>query len=150
MAEERLKDSLASRLVRSVTAKVEEQLKEVRRLPKHLSASSLLLLEQGRTVGDGVRRLRSRSCERVLRRCRGLGRVVGGKEAATQDTFQASATLRRSRRSRGDRARPARRSYQAYARATIDFTPSPYDTEALALRVGDLIGVIHKVSILTS
>ena len=134
--------SLASRVLRGVTSRVEVHWEEVRRLPKHLSASSLALLEQGK---EGGKRLRSRSCERVLRRCRGLGRVVRGKESPLPDTFQASATLRRSRRSRGDKARPARRIYSCYARAVEDYTPSPYDTEALPLRAGDLIGVIHKV-----
>ena len=30
-------------------------------------------------------------------------------------------------------------------RAVVDVIPSPYDTEALPLHAGDLIGVIHKV-----
>ena len=74
-----------------------------------------------------VRKLRSRSCERVLRKCRGLGRAVHGKvdtntntntlitvrmfssqESQEPDTFHQSATLRRSRRSRTDKARPVR------------------------------------------
>ena len=38
-----------------------------------------------------------------------------------------------------------RKSYESYARAVVDVTPSPYDTEALPLHAGDLIGVIHKV-----
>ena len=38
-----------------------------------------------------------------------------------------------------------RRSYESYARAVVDVIPSPYDTEALPLHAGDLIGVIHKV-----
>ena len=39
-----------------------------------------------------------------------------------------------------------RKSYESYARAVVDVTPSPYDTEALPLHAGDLIGVIHKVN----
>ena len=41
-----------------------------------------------------------------------------------------------------------RKSYESYARAVVDVTPSPYDTEALPLHAGDLIGVIHKVTTL--
>ena len=40
-----------------------------------------------------------------------------------------------------------RKSYESYARAVVDVTPSPYDTEALPLHAGDLIGVIHKVNL---
>ena len=39
-----------------------------------------------------------------------------------------------------------RKSYESYARAVVDVTPSPYDTEALPIQAGDLIGVIHKVN----
>lgn len=133
--------SLASRVLQGVTSRVESatrvQWEELRRLPKQISSSSI-------TIGSEVRKLRSRSCERVLRKCRGLGRAVHGKEGQEPDTFQQSATLRRSRRCRTDKARPVRKSYESYARAVVDVTPSPYDTEALPLHAGDLIGVIHK------
>jgi len=133
--------SLASRVLQGVTSRVESatrgQWDELRRLPKQLSSSSI-------AIGSEVRKLRSRSCERVLRKCRGLGRAVHGKEGQEPDTFQQSATLRRSRRCRTDKARPVRKSYESYARAVVDVTPSPYDTEALPLHAGDLIGVIHK------
>jgi len=133
--------SLASRVLQGVTSRMESatrvQWDELRRLPKQLSSSSI-------SIGSEVRKLRSRSCERVLRKCRGLGRAVHGKESQELDTFHQSATLRRSRRCRTDKARPVRKSYESYARAVVDVTPSPYDTEALPLHTGDLIGVIHK------
>ena len=90
-----------------MTSRVESatrvQWEELRRLPKQISSSSItigsevifiliLILhknyilhrgehdENGFRVFDAkVRKLRSRSCERVLRKCRGLGRAVHGK-----------------------------------------------------------------------
>ena len=52
--------------------------------------------------------------------------------------------MRQSRRSRTRKAKPTKKSYSKYARAVVDVTPSPYDTEALSLRVGDLIGIISQ------
>ena len=131
--------------VQGVTSRVDKatkvQWEELRRLPKHLSSSSVTIgsevickktLKKMKMSGcPQVRKLRSRSCERVLRKCRGLGRAVHGKvdtntntntntntlvtwkmffsqESQEPDTFQQSATLRRSRRSRTDKARPVR------------------------------------------
>ena len=90
--------------------------------------------------------LRSKSCERVLQRCRkGLERVTKQKkEAQPEDHFYHNATLRQSRRSRSKKAVPSVTTYSQYARAICDVTPSPYDTEALHLHVGDLVGIISK------
>lgn len=90
--------------------------------------------------------LRSKSCERVLQRCRaGLERVRKvKKESQPEDHFYHNATLRQSRRSRSKKAVPSVTTYSQYARAVCDVTPSPYDTEALHLHVGDLIGIISK------
>ena len=90
--------------------------------------------------------LRSKSCERVLQRCRkGFERVTKlKKESQPEDHFYHTATLRQSRRSRTKKAKPSVTTYSQYARAVCDVTPSPYDTEALHLHVGDLIGIISK------
>ena len=90
--------------------------------------------------------LRSKSCERVLQRCRkGFERVTKlKKESQPEDHFYHTATLRQSRRSRSKKAKPSVTTYSQYARAVCDVTPSPYDTEALHLHVGDLIGIISK------
>ena len=93
--------------------------------------------------------LRSKSCERVLQRCRaGLERAQRvtklKKEAQPEDHFYHNATLRQSRRSRSKKAVPSVTTYSQYARAICDVTPSPYDTEALHLHVGDLVGIISK------
>ena len=66
------------------------------------------------------------------------------KEEEPVDYFQHSATLRQSRRTRTRKAKPSKRTYTRYARAVTDVNPSPYDTEALTLRVGDLIGIISQ------
>ena len=87
-------------------------------------------------------RLRSKSCERVLASCRAAARSLGrtvSKEPEPQPAGQfGQARLRQSRRRPG-RARPA----QCYARALNDVTPSPYGDD-LALRTGDLVGVINR------
>ena len=93
-----------------------------------------------------MRLLRSKSCERVLQRCRkGFERVTKlKKETQPEDHFYHTATLRQSRRSRSKKAVPSVTTYSQYARAIVDVTPSPYDTEALHLHVGDLVGIISK------
>merc|ERR1719348_283912 len=100
--------------------------------------------ERVKTFGSDMKKLRSKSCERVFQRCRkGFDRAVG-KEEQPVENFQYSATLRQSRRCRTKKAKPSKRNYSKYARAITDVTPSPYDSEALSLRVGDLIGVISQ------
>ena len=58
--------------------------------------------------------------------------------------MKINSIFRQSRRKRTRAARPSRSSYSVMARATADVTPSPYDTEALSLRAGDLVGVISQ------
>ena len=100
--------------------------------------------EKVKGFGTDMKLLRSKSCERVLSRCRrGFERVMK-KEAQPEDHFYHSATLRQSRRSRSKKAKPSVTTYSTYARAVSDVTPSPYDTEALQLHVGDLIGIISQ------
>ena len=96
--------------------------------------------DRARTIGCDIRKLRSKSCERVLQRCRsGLERVVR-KDPQPADYFHQNATLRRSRRSAKKKAKPCSKLYDSYARAIVNYTPSPYDEDALTLCVGDLIG----------
>ena len=100
--------------------------------------------ERVKSFGSDFKRIRSKSCERVFQRARkGFDKVVK-KEEEPEDYFQHSATLRQSRRTRTRKARPSKRTYTRYARAVMDVNPSPYDTEALTLRVGDLIGIISQ------
>ena len=108
-------------------------------LPSHKS-----IRERARTIGCDIRKLRSKSCERVLQRCRsGLEKVVR-KDPQPADYFHQNATLRRSRRSAKKKAKPCSKLYDSYARAIVNYTPSPYDEDGLALCVGDLIGVINR------
>ena len=100
--------------------------------------------ERARTLGSDIRKLRSKSCERVLQRCRtGLEKVVK-KDPQPPDYFHQQATLRRSRRSGKNKAKPCKRVYDSYARAVVNYTPSPYEEDGLALCVGDLVGVITR------
>ena len=102
--------------------------------------------ERVKSFGNDFKRIRSKSCERVFQRCKkGLDKVVKKEDPVPVDYFQhSSATLRQSRRTRTRKARPSKRTYTRYARAVMDVNPSPYDTEALTLRVGDLIGIISQ------
>ena len=109
-----------------------------------LAGNTDKIRDRVKSIGSDIRRLRSKSCERVFQRCRrGLDKVVK-KEQPQENTFHHNATLRQSRRCRTKKAKPTKTSYKTYARATVDVTPSPYDTEALSLRVGDMIGVISQ------
>ena len=106
--------------------------------------STRSLRERARTFGSDIKRMRSKSCERVLQRCRRSLEKVVRKDPQPADYFHQNATLRRSRRSAKTKAKPCRQSYDSYARAIVNSTPSPYDTDGLPLRVGDLIGVISR------
>jgi len=120
------------------------KLKENLSLSLPLGASSDKIRDRVKSIGSDIRKLRSKSCERVFQRCRkGLDKVVK-REQQPEDTFHHNATLRQSRRSRTKKAKPTQQSYKAYARAIVDVNPSPYDNEALSLRIGDLIGVISQ------
>jgi len=100
--------------------------------------------ERARTLGSDIARLRSKSCERVLQRCRsGLEKVVK-KDPQPPDYFHQNATLRRSRRIASRKAKPCSQLYDSYARAIVNYTPSPYDVDGLPLCVGDLIGLINR------
>ena len=67
--------------------------------------------ERVKTFGSDMKRLRSKSCERVFQRCRkGFDRVAG-KEQQPQDYFHQNATLRQSRRSRTRKAKPSKKTY---------------------------------------
>ena len=101
--------------------------------------------ERVKSFGNDFKRIRSKSCERVYQRCKkGFDKVVKKEVPVPVDYFEHSATLRQSRRTRTRKARPRKRTYTKYARAVMDVNPSPYDTEALSLRVGDLIGIISQ------
>ena len=100
--------------------------------------------EKVRGFGTDLKLLRSKSCERVLQRCRRGFERVKKKEDQPEDHFYHSTTLRQSRRCRSKKAKPSVTTYSQYARVVSDVTPSPYDTEALHLHVGDLIGIISK------
>lgn len=109
-----------------------------------IGANSDKFRSRVKSFGSDIRRLRSKSCERVFQRCRkGFEKVVK-KEQQQEDYFTQSTTLRQSRRCRTRKAKPNQKTYKQYARALVDVTPSPYDCEALSLRVGDLIGVISQ------
>ena len=109
-----------------------------------IGANTDKLRSRVKSFGSDIRRLRSKSCERVFQRCRkGFEKVVK-KEQQQEDYFSQSTTLRQSRRCRTKKAKPSQKTYNQYARALVDVTPSPYDCEALSLRVGDLIGVISQ------
>ena len=118
---------------------------KIRERVKSFGSDKEKIRERVKSIGSDFKRIRSKSCERVFQRCRkGLDRVVRKEEQQAVVPFQHSATLRQSRRTRTRKARPRKRTYASYARAVADVNPSPYDTDALTLRVGDMIGIISQ------
>ena len=139
---------------------VKEALQNItKRLPKQISSPSLSLdglvtakesltlsLPSPQRLKDGVktlrkemRKMRSKSCERVMQR-------ISRSSPQPEETFQQGVTLRRSRRCGKTRAKPSSSGYSCYARALVNHTPSPYDEEWLPLTIGDLIGVTSQNS----
>jgi len=102
------------------------------------------------SVKKDISRLRSKSCDRILKRARRRsGRLTPPNVVHApmdEDYFKINSTLRRSRRDEewGLRRRRHAGGYVGTARAKVDCVPSPYDTEALPFKAGDMIRIIRR------